>query len=68
MARRGLRVLAVATRTLPGEAGTEKAIDTASAEELETRLHLLGLVGLQDPPCDGSPTPSPTAGPHTSPS
>jgi magnesium-transporting ATPase (P-type) len=44
MAARGLRVLAVATRALadgrvPG-----------SADEAESRLSLLGLVGLEDPP------------------
>jgi magnesium-transporting ATPase (P-type) len=49
MARSGLRVLAVAGRSLP----RDLPVDTASAEQLETGLHLLGLVGLQDPPRDG---------------
>ena len=46
MAERGLRVLAVAARDvrdLPPE---------LPAEELETGLELLGLIGLQDPPRD----------------
>ena len=49
MARGGLRVLAVAARTLP----RGLAVDAASVDELETGLRLLGLVGLQDPPRDG---------------
>jgi magnesium-transporting ATPase (P-type) len=45
MARRGLRVLAIASRKLrPDQART------ASTESLETDLSLLGLVGLEDPP------------------
>lgn len=48
MARRGLRILAVAAGPLP--AGV--AID-APADELERELGLLGLVGLQDPPREG---------------
>ncbi|WP_343942461.1 HAD-IC family P-type ATPase, partial [Pseudonocardia zijingensis] len=48
MARSGLRVLAVASGPLPD--GIEP---TGPAEDLEAGLHLLGLVGLQDPPRDG---------------
>ena len=46
MANRGLRVLAVASRTLPR--GTQ--VDAAAPEELEHELVLEGLVGLHDPP------------------
>ncbi|NKZ08041.1 cation-translocating P-type ATPase [Actinomadura latina] len=45
LARRGLRVLAVAVRDLPP--GTEVP---GRREEAETGLRLLGLVGLYDPP------------------
>jgi magnesium-transporting ATPase (P-type) len=41
-------VLAVAARSLP-----RGLLADASAAELEAGLHLLGLVGLQDPPRDG---------------
>ena len=46
LASAGLRVLAVAVRTvdLPARAG---------ADEAERELHLLGLVGLEDPPREG---------------
>ena len=44
MAARGLRVLAVAEKTLP------EGVEPASAEEAETNLTLLGLLGLEDPP------------------
>jgi calcium-translocating P-type ATPase len=45
LARTGLRVLAVATRTLP-----EGARMPAHREDAERQLTLLGLVGLYDPP------------------
>ncbi|WP_433229781.1 cation-translocating P-type ATPase [Actinomadura formosensis] len=45
LARRGLRVLAVAVRDLPPGAGVPERRDDA-----ETGLRLLGLVGLYDPP------------------
>ncbi|QGU04574.1 cation-translocating P-type ATPase [Corynebacterium comes] len=51
MANRGLRVLAVASRTLPR--GTR--VDEAAPEELEHDLVLEGLVGLHDPPRPGVP-------------
>ena len=44
MAARGLRVIAVATRPVP-DAGVP-----SSAEEAESGLALLGLLGLEDPP------------------
>ncbi|TQJ36659.1 cation-translocating P-type ATPase [Arthrobacter sp. SLBN-122] len=47
MATRGLRVIAVARRSLEG---TPEARDTSPAAELETGMELLGLIGLQDPP------------------
>ena len=49
MTGRGLRVLAVAQRVLG--AGTPLP---SSAEEAETDLQLLGLVGMEDPPRPGS--------------
>ncbi|WLQ08674.1 cation-translocating P-type ATPase [Arthrobacter oryzae] len=45
MASRGLRVLAVAERSLPGLPGASFRL-----EEVETGLTLLGLIGLHDPP------------------
>ena len=49
LAERGLRVLAVAARTLaPGES------DPPTAEDAESGLELLGFVGLEDPPREGA--------------
>ncbi|MDP9981238.1 magnesium-transporting ATPase (P-type) [Pseudarthrobacter oxydans] len=45
MASHGLRVLAVAERTLPGRPGASFKL-----EEVESELTLLGLIGLHDPP------------------
>ncbi|WP_326965939.1 cation-translocating P-type ATPase [Arthrobacter sp. CG_A4] len=45
MASRGLRVLAVAERTLPGLPGAAFKL-----EDVESGLTLLGLIGLHDPP------------------
>jgi len=45
MASHGLRVLAVAERSLPGLPGASFRL-----EEVETGLTLLGLIGLHDPP------------------
>nr|WP_249777258.1 cation-transporting P-type ATPase [Arthrobacter sp. C9C5] len=45
MASHGLRVLAVAQRSLPGPVR-----DGTTADEVETGLTLLGLIGLHDPP------------------
>ncbi|MDV8147549.1 cation-transporting P-type ATPase [Arthrobacter sp. B10-11] len=45
MASRGLRVLAVAERSLPGLPGASFRL-----EEVETGLTMLGLIGLHDPP------------------
>lgn len=47
MASRGLRVIAVAGKSLAGPAA---AWESGSAEELERGLELLGLIGLHDPP------------------
>lgn len=47
LAGRGLRVIAVAKRTLP------KALFNASLEKLETDVELLGLAGIEDPPRPG---------------
>jgi magnesium-transporting ATPase (P-type) len=47
MAARGLRVLAIAARA---GVGTDLS---ASADEAETNLQLLGLVGIEDPPRPG---------------
>ena len=44
MAARGLRVIAVAMRSLSG------AVTPASVEEAETGMTLLGVLGLEDPP------------------
>ena len=44
LARRGMRVLAVASRELP------RARDTVSLEDVEGGLELLGLEGMMDPP------------------
>ncbi|MFJ6000632.1 cation-translocating P-type ATPase [Arthrobacter sp. NPDC092385] len=49
MARRGLRVLAVAERALPGTSGRDRAWPDDPGV-LEQQLMLLGLVGLHDPP------------------
>ncbi|MBG6225420.1 calcium-translocating P-type ATPase [Arthrobacter sp. CAN_A2] len=51
MAGRGLRVLAVAERVLPGMPGSD-ATWPEDPGELERELTLLGLVGLHDPPRD----------------
>ncbi len=48
LARRGLRVLAVAVRDLSADARVP-----GSAAEAETNLELLGLVALEDPPRQG---------------
>lgn len=45
MASHGLRVLAVAQRSLPGLPGARFSLD-----DVETGLTLLGLIGLHDPP------------------
>ncbi|MET4134960.1 calcium-translocating P-type ATPase [Pseudarthrobacter sp. PvP090] len=45
MASHGLRVLAVAERTLPGPPGASFKL-----EDAESELTLLGLIGLHDPP------------------
>ncbi|MFC9460410.1 cation-translocating P-type ATPase [Streptomyces sp. NPDC056983] len=45
LAREGMRVLAVAARTLPDDARVPR-----HREDAETGLRLLGLVGLYDPP------------------
>ena len=45
MASHGLRVLAVAERSLPGLPG-----ESVKLEEVEAGLTLLGLIGLHDPP------------------
>ncbi|MFN0070329.1 MAG: cation-translocating P-type ATPase [Chloroflexota bacterium] len=47
MARRGLRVIAVATRQVA------PVLATAPLEEIEMDLNLLGLIGLEDPPRAG---------------
>ncbi|VXB45535.1 ATPase, P-type (Transporting), HAD superfamily, subfamily IC [Arthrobacter sp. 9V] len=47
MAAKGLRVIAVATRELPGTAGSWRS---RPAEEAERDLEGIGLIGLHDPP------------------
>lgn len=49
MAASGLRVLAVAEKNLEGQPD-QLLDDLSSADEIETGLTLLGLVGLMDPP------------------
>ncbi|KQQ85438.1 cation-transporting P-type ATPase [Arthrobacter sp. Leaf137] len=50
MASGGLRVIAVARRNLAGLAGDSMA---TPAEDLESGMELLGLIGLHDPPRPG---------------
>jgi len=45
MARAALRVLAFCERSIP-----KKSIDLSNAEEVETNLTLIGIVGIMDPP------------------
>lgn len=52
MATRGLRVIAVARRALPG--GPPGSDGDGSAVAVETGLTLLGLVGFEDPPREGA--------------
>jgi magnesium-transporting ATPase (P-type) len=47
LARRGLRVIAVAKRSLPGH------LLNARLEDIEADVELLGLVGIEDPPREG---------------
>ena len=47
MAARGLRVLAVATRSLEAE---QQRNDPWRLEDFEDHLTLLGLIGMEDPP------------------
>jgi calcium-translocating P-type ATPase len=49
LARRGLRVLAVAGRPLIGDGG-----ETHDPEEVERDLTLFGLLGFEDPPREGT--------------
>lgn len=54
MASQGLRVIAVARRSLGGRAADgADAWDQAPAADLERGLELLGLIGLHDPPRPG---------------
>lgn len=48
MTQRGLRVLAVATRSAGGVTGAE------TADEVENNLQLLGVLGIEDPPRRGA--------------
>jgi len=50
LAGQGLRVIAVARRRLPDEPSA-----AATQEELETELHLLGFLGIEDPVRDEVP-------------
>jgi magnesium-transporting ATPase (P-type) len=49
-ARRGLRVLAVASRKLPGVANTSRAPGEYFPEVIERELTFLGLMAMMDPP------------------
>ena len=50
LAYRGLRVIAVARRTISPDERARILTGPASADEVERDLELLGLVGLEDPP------------------
>ena len=49
-ARNGLRVLAVAQRSLPADEGRRTSSARLSPEEIETDLTFLGLMAMMDPP------------------
>jgi magnesium-transporting ATPase (P-type) len=54
LAHRGLRVIAVAARSVDPDEGARACVGQVGADGVERELDLLGLVGLEDPPRSGA--------------